>query len=58
MIKPKRDHDNSVSDVQVNLDTTRYMVSNYASRSLTIMIKIIEREQESDLRITDILKIL
>lgn len=55
----KRDHDISVSDVQVNLDTTRYMVSNYAFsvHSPLVIINNREGEQESvSQELTDILK--
>jgi len=55
----KRDHDRSVSDVQINLDTTRYLVANYAFSVHSPMVIIENEEGEQDraaAELSDVLK--
>lgn len=55
----KRDHDKSVGDVQVNLDTTRYFASNYSFAAHSPLVIINNKQGEPDAagnELADILK--
>jgi adenylate kinase len=54
----KRDHDKSVSDVQVNLDTTRYFASNYSFAAHSPLVIINNKQGEPDMAGNELAEIL